>query len=81
MVNYKPVSDQGEHEFSMLDHAEELRKQFSSSKNCQNADLIKIFNNKTFPDCSLIEEMLLISDVMEKYALLCSEEKVSIKLF
>ena len=81
MVNYKPVSNHGEDEFSMLDHAEELRKQFSSSKNCQNADLVKILINKTFPDCRLIEEMLLISDVVEKYPLLCSEEKDSIKLF
>ena len=29
----------------------------------------------------LIEEMLLISDIVEKYALLCSEEQISMKLF
>ena len=55
----------------MYDHAEELRKQFSLSKNrknCQNADLIKVLMNKTFPDrrFMLIQEMLLISDVVEK---------------
>ena len=83
MVNYKPVSDQGEDEFSMYDHAEELRKQFSLSKNCQNADLIKVLMNKTCPDCRfmLVEEMLLISDVVEKYPGLCSEEQVCMKLF
>ena len=71
MANYKPVFDQGEDEFSMYDHAEELRKQFSLSKNRknrQNADLIKVLMNKTFPDrrFMLIQEMLLISDVVEK---------------
>ena len=83
MVNYKPVFDQGEDEFSMYDHAEELRKHFSLSKNCQNADLIKVLMNKAFPDCRfmLVEEMLLISDVVEKYPGFCSEEQVCMKLF
>ena len=70
----------------MYDHAEELRKQFSLSKNRknrQNADLIKVLMNKTFPDrrFMLIQEMLLISDVVEKYSVLCSEEQVCMKLF
>ena len=67
----------------MYDHAEELRKQFSLSKNRQNGDLIKVLMNKTFPDrrFMLIEEMLLISDVVEKYPVLCSEEQVCMKLF
>ena len=68
MVNYKPVFDQGEDEFSMFDHTEQLRRQFSLSKNHQNADLIKVLINKTFPDrrFMLNEEMLLISNVVEK---------------
>ena len=85
MVIYKPVFDQGEDEFSMHDHAEELRKQFSLSKKRQNADLdlIKELMNKTFPDrrFMLPEEMLLIPDIVEKHPLLCSEEQVSMKLF
>ena len=74
MVNYKPVFDQAEDEFWMYHHAEELRKQFSLSKNHQNADLIRVLMNKTFPDrrFMLTEEILLISDVVEKYPVLCS---------
>ena len=68
MVNYKPVFDQGEDEFSMFDHTEQLRRQFSLSKNHQNADLIKVLMNKMFLDHTFMvtEEMLLISDVVEK---------------
>ena len=82
MVNYKPVFDQGEDEFSMYDHAEELRTQFPSSKNPQNADLIKVLMNKTFRDrrLMLIEKMLLISDVVEKYQVLCFKEQNCMKL-
>ena len=66
----------------MYDHAEELRKQFSSSKNPQNADLIKVLMNKTFRDrrLMLIEKMLLISDVVEKYQVLCLKEQNCMKL-
>ena len=82
MANYKPVFDQGEDEFSMYDHAEELRKQFSSSKNPQNADLLKVLMNKTFRDrrLMLIEKMLLISDVVEKYQVLCFKEQNCMKV-
>ena len=67
----------------MCDQAEELRKQFSLSKNRQNADLIKVLMNKTLPDrrFMLIEEMLVISDVVEKCSVLCSEGQVCMKLF
>ena len=80
VINFFPDLPEGEDEHTWNTCQMQLKKQHNLQNHKKDHTLINCFMRKTFPHTRqlLIKDLITLSDLLQQYPILCSEEQVSL---